>query len=180
MFNLLELRKKPEGITFEETLDLKENLLSRNSDILDIKDVVAKGTMTYQDGLYLLTYDLSYLLTLASSRSMMPVELPESYQVSELFIAKDEVSNHLSLVDDELVLIAEEGEVSLAESVSDNIILNIPLQVLTAKERQNDTMPSGQSWSVLTEEQYQKQQEEKKETNNPFSALNGLFDQDSD
>ncbi len=38
------------------------------------------------------------------------------------------------VLDDDLVLPIENGEIDLAESVSDNILLNIPIKVLTAEE----------------------------------------------
>lgn len=50
------------------------------------------------------------------------------------------------------------------------------MQVLSDEECQSDDMPSGQNWSVMTEEQYEALQNEKKKENNPFSALNGLFE----
>ena len=50
------------------------------------------------------------------------------------------------------------------------------MQVLSEEEQNSDTMPSGNSWSVLTEEQYNALQNKKKKENSPFSALNGLFE----
>lgn len=178
MFNLLEVRKRPEGLAFDQKLEVKDELMKRNPEILDLEAVVAKGKLSYEDGLYLLQYDLSYQLTLPSSRSMQPVLLSEAYPVTELFISESDLSDKKDLVDDELVLVVEGDRISLEESVCDHILLNIPLQVLTSEERQNDTMPSGQSWSVLTETQYQQLQDEKKEAENPFSSLRTLFDQD--
>ncbi|MBZ5797879.1 YceD family protein, partial [Burkholderia contaminans] len=73
-------------------------------------------------------------MVLASSRSMEPVELVESYPVTEVFM--EGATNQLDqeVLDDDLVLPIENGELDLAESVSDNILLNIPIKVLTAEE----------------------------------------------
>ena len=50
------------------------------------------------------------------------------------------------------------------------------MQILSKEERNSNVMPSGNDWSVLTEEQYDVLQDEKKKENNPFSTLNGLFE----
>ncbi|MCI5871080.1 DUF177 domain-containing protein [Streptococcus sp.] len=176
MFNLLDVKKKPDGIAFEEQLDLKEELQDRNSEILDLKDILAKGQLIYENGLYLLEYQLSYVLVLPSSRSMKPVELRHSYEVAEVFVSAEELVAKQDLVDEDLVLVLDGTTLSLSESVADNIILNIPLKVLTAQEETNDEMPSGQSWSVLTESQYKDLQEEKKAESSPFASLSKLFD----
>ena len=176
IFNLLDVKKKPEGIAFEEQLDLKEELQDRNSEILDLKDILAKGQLIYENGLYLLEYQLSYVLVLPSSRSMKPVELRHSYEVVEVFVSAEELLAKQDLVDEDLVLVLDGTTLSLSESVADNIILNIPLKVLTAQEETNDEMPSGQSWSVLTESQYKDLQEEKKAESSPFASLSKLFD----
>lgn len=80
------------------------------------------------------------------------------------------------LVRENLVLVLEEDYIDLEESAIDNILLTIPMQVLSEEEQNSDTMPSGNSWSVLTEEQYNALQNKKKKENSPFSALNGLFE----
>lgn len=178
MFNTTDLKKNPEGIHFDQSLDISELLLSRNPEILSVKDVTVKGLVNYDDGLFLLNYDLNYKLTLPSSRSMEPVELEQGYFVSEVFIEPQEVDNKKELVEDELVLVLEGTEIDLAESVVDNILLNIPLKVLTDQESQSDAMPSGHDWTVMTESQYQALQEEKQAANSPFAALDGLFDED--
>ena len=57
------------------------------------------------------------------------------------------------------------------------ILLNIPLRVLTKEEEQEQSLPSGQNWSLLSEEQYQNLQKGKKEKSSHFAALEGLFDE---
>lgn len=177
MFNLIDLKKQVDGLAFEQKLDIKETLLARDSSILDIANVKARGHISYDAGLYLLNYQLEYTITLPSSRSMKPVILTESLPVSEVFIEESDAKEKAELVEEDLVLIIEGETISLEESVVDNILLNIPLRVLTAEEEKEDQMPSGNDWAVLTEEQYQALQEEKAAANNPFASLNGLFDE---
>ena len=132
--NIQEIRKQPEGLHFEQALDLAADLRIRNQEIIDVKDILAVGKVQYEDLMYFLDYQLSYTIVLASSRSMEPVELEESYPVTEVFM--EGATNQLDqeVLDDDLVLPIENGEIDLAESVADNILLNIPIKVLTAEE----------------------------------------------
>ena len=62
-----------------------KGIAKAQSEILDLKNVTATGRVAYDTGLYVLDYQLAYTIVLASSRSMEPVELQESYPVTEVF-----------------------------------------------------------------------------------------------
>lgn len=175
---LIDIRKSLDGLQFDKVLDVKDQLLARDETIIDLQNVMAKGLVTFDDGLYLLNYQLSYELTLPSSRSMEPVVLSEKHEVSEIFIAVADAPSKADLVEENLVLLLEEDYIDLSESVVDNILLNIPLKVLTDEEQKAEVMPEGSNWTVLTEEQYQAMKEEEKQDNSPFASLSGLFDED--
>ena len=168
-----EIRKNPEGLAFNQELLLLEELQGRNSEILDVKDIKATGRVAYDSGLYVLDYQLTYTIVLASSRSMEPVEINESYPVTEVF-AENVESDAL---EEDLILPIEGGKIDLSESVADNILLNIPLKVLTPEEEAGQGFINGNDWQILSEEEYQAAQAVKKEENSPFAGLNGLFDE---
>ena len=176
--NIQEIRKLPEGLYFEQNLDLAADLRKRNQEILDVKNIQVTGKVQYEDRMFFLDYLLSYTIVLASSRSMEPVELEESYPVNEIFM--EGATNQLDqeILDEDLVLPIENGEIDLAESVSDNILLNIPIKVLTAEEEAGQGFVSGNDWQIMSEEEYQAQQAVKKEESSPFAGLQGLFDGD--
>lgn len=176
-FNIQEIRKNPEGMTFETSLDLVAELQERNREILDVKDIQASGKVQYENHLYFLDYQLSYTIILASSRSMEPVELQESYPVTEVFMEGATNAVDQEALDEDLILPIEDGEIALAESVADNILLNIPIKVLTPEEEAGQGFVSGNDWQILTEEDYAAAQAAKKEENNPFAGLQGLFDE---
>ena len=113
---------------------LKE-LQKRNPEILDLKNVTATGRVAYDTGLYVLDYQLTYTIVLASSRSMEPVELQESYPVTEVFAEDVQSDADIEALEEDLILPIEGGKIDLSESVADNILLNIPLKVLTQKKR---------------------------------------------
>lgn len=175
-FNVNEIKKNTDGITFSEVIDIKNELIERNPEIQDIKNITAKGQVKYENDIYFLEYVLNYDIILLSSRSMEDVELKQELDVLELF--KDDVKNDISDLefDEELFLPIEENSINLSESVIDNILMNIPLRVLTDQEQKSDVMPKGDNWTVLTESQYEEIKEEKKAEENPFAALSGLFD----
>jgi len=107
---------------------------------------------------------------------MEPVELKESYLVNEIFMEEGQAASQ-ELIDQDLVLPIENGEINIAESVADNILMNIPLKILTAEEEAGQGFLSGQDWQVMTEEEFAAAQEAQKEKNNPFAGLQGLFDE---
>lgn len=172
-----EIRKNPEGLAFDQELLLLEELQGRNSEILDVKDIKATGRVAYDSGLYVLDYQLTYTIVLASSRSMEPVELQESYPVTEVFAEDAQSEADIEALEEDLILPIEEGKIDLSESVADNILLNIPLKVLTLEEEKGQGFLTGHDWQILSEEEYQAAQAVKKEENSPFAGLNGLFDE---
>lgn len=173
-----EIRKNPEGLAFNQELDLLKDLQKRNPEILDLKNVTATGGVAYDTGLYVLDYQLSYTIVLASSRSMEPVELQESYPVTEVFAEDVQSEADIEALEEDLILPIEGGKIDLSESVADNILLNIPLKVLTPEEEAGQGFIEGNDWKILSEEEYQAAQVIKKEENSPFAGLNGLFDEE--
>ena len=173
-----EIRKNPEGLAFDQELDLLKELQKRNPEILDLKNVTATGRVAYDTGLYVLDYQLSYTIVLASSRSMEPVELQESYPVTEVFAEDVQSDVDIEALEEDLILPIEGGKIDLSESVADNILLNIPLKVLTPEEEAGQGFIEGNDWKILSEEEYQAAQAIKKEENSPFAGLNGLFDEE--
>ncbi len=173
-----EIRKNPEGLAFNQELDLLKDLQKRNPEILDLKNVTATGGVAYDTGLYVLDYQLSYTIVLASSRSMEPVEIQESYPVTEVFAEDVQSEADIEALEEDLILPIEGGKIDLSESVADNILLNIPLKVLTPEEEAGEGFIEGNDWKILSEEEYQAAQAIKKEENSPFAGLNGLFDEE--
>ncbi|MGT2715587.1 YceD family protein [Streptococcus respiraculi] len=178
MFHIQDIQKKSDGITFDETLELASELMARNADILAVSPIQVAGRVSFEAGFFLLNYQMTYDITLASSRSMEPVVLSESLPVHEIFVADEQALKDQDMVEEELVLIVENDVIVLAESVADNILLNIPLKVLTPEEVAGQDLPSGKDWTLMTEEDYAVVAQEKKEANSPFAQLQGLFEEE--
>ncbi len=177
-FHIYDIQKNPEGIAFEQLLDLKDELTERNPEILDVTSIQAVGKVRFEAGLYFLEYQLSYNLTMASSRSLKPVQWSESYPVMELFATDEDSLKDQELLEADMALGIEGETIVLDESVADNILLNLPVKVLTPEEEAGDDLPSGENWTVMTEEDFEAASQKKKEENSPFAQLQGLFDEE--
>ncbi|HFI0301426.1 TPA: DUF177 domain-containing protein [Streptococcus suis] len=178
MFHIYDIQKNPDGISFDKTLDLQEELQARNGEVLGLSPVQVSGNVRFESGFFFLDYQMTYDITLASSRSLKPVVLHESQEVNELFVANEAVLKEQDLIDEDMVLVVENDQIVLDESVADNILLAIPIKVLSPDEEAEKDLPSGQSWTLMTEETFQQQAQEKKEANSPFAQLQGLFEED--
>lgn len=178
-WSLQELNKK-KSVEFEDKLDLTQELTSREPEILDVSEVAIRGRVDADNGIYSLNFTADYSLTMPSSRSLTPVLVPLQIVVSEIFTTQAYFEAHQADLDADMIFILEKDVIDLDESVADNILLEIPLRVLTAAEKASDDLPSGASWQVLSEEDYAKLQAQSDETvtekQSPFSALDGLFE----
>ena len=179
-WSLLELRKYQDmPLTFEETLDLKDELMARDNQIIDLAPVVVKGMVTVSKTDYLLHYTVDTVITFPSTRSLEPVELPMQFTVNELFMTPEQYQQRDDLVPEEEILILETQTLDLDDSVADNILLEIPMQVLTEEEKHSTDLPSGNDWVVLSEEEYQQQESEEQVTIDPrLAKLSSLFEEE--
>jgi len=155
-FSLAELRKHSgTPLVFEETLAVEKNLLLRASEILEISPVKVQGALAAQRAEYLLNYKIEFVITLPSTRSLTPVKLPMKLEISEIFMTTEQIEKNSDFVDETEVLLIEEDEnIDLQKSIEDNILLNIPSQVLSEEEEADDIYPSGDDWEVMSEEEY--------------------------
>ena len=72
------------------------------------------------------SYQLSYDITLPSSRSLEPVTLSFNCLISETLYKRQMLLFQKELVEENLILILDGDTINLDESILDNILLNIP------------------------------------------------------
>ncbi|OJG67340.1 hypothetical protein RV09_GL002556 [Enterococcus moraviensis] len=182
-WSLLELNKyKDKPCDFSETLDLKASLMKRDNLILDVSPVKATGILTVGKEEYLLHYRIDVIVTVPSSRSLTPVPLTLAIDVDEVFMTPEQYQQRDERLADEEIILLEKPTIDLDESVEDNILLSIPIQVLSEDEQTSQEMPKGDDWEVLSEEDYlMKRQEEAQQTTDPrLAKLSELFSETSD
>ncbi len=101
------------------------------------------------------------------------------FSVDEQFMTPEQFQRRDETIVEEEVLI--EGQtISLDESVADNLLLAIPLQVLTEEEKQGSAMPSGNDWAVLSEEDFANQKKRKLNKLTRLAKLSELFNESDD
>lgn len=182
-WSLLELNKyKDKPCEFSETLDLKESLIQRDDLILDVSPVKVTGILTVGKDEYLIHYKIDVIVTVPSSRSLTPVPLALTIDVDEVFMTSEQYQRKDERLPEEEIILLEKPTIDLDESVEDNILLSIPLQVLSEEEQDSQDMPKGDDWEVLSEETYlQKRQEEAQQITDPrLAKLSELFSEISD
>jgi uncharacterized protein len=181
-WSLLELKKYQETpLMFDETLNLKNQLIKRDEQIIDLTPVKVTGMMSVGKEEYLLHYRVETTITLPSTRSLTPVVLPMNFEVDELFMTPEQFQQKDEMIPDEEILIIDSQTISLDDSVADNLLLAIPMQVLTEEEKNSTEMPSGNDWVVLSEEDYANQKEAQAQQVDPrLAKLSELFNETED
>ncbi|MCF6160598.1 MAG: YceD family protein [Furfurilactobacillus sp.] len=180
-WSLKELEKyRNEPLWIDETLDVKVKMLDRFADqVIDIDPVKVVGTVMVDRDDVLLDVKVSGKVIVPSSRSLAPVDFPFDFDMNEIYITEE--SHFDRYEENETVLLLETQTVDLDEGVIDNIIAQIPMQILTESERNGQDMPTGNGWEVISEDDYTAEQEENQPIDPRLAKLKGLFpDQDQD
>ncbi|WGN89281.1 YceD family protein [Ligilactobacillus faecis] len=176
-WSLNELRQTvDEPLRFKEVLDLKADLMKRRPDILDVSDVLVEGLFSV-DELGVLGYlKIKTTVVLPSTRSLEPATIALDFDLTEHYVSFHE--RDLSRFEDtDVVIILENDILDLKSVVEDNILLQIPMQVLTEAERKADaSLPTGSDWSVISEGQLKKLQKDKDGIDPRFAKLKDFFE----
>lgn len=154
---------RDEPLYFTETVDLEKSLMERDKQILAVSEITADGYLVYDNRAVMANFTIDLTITLPSSRSLEPVEVPLNITISEVYV-EDETAYEMSKDVEEVVIPLEGTEVDLVPAVEDAILLNLPIQVLTKEEAETGKMPVGDDWVVMSEDDYRQQKEQEKET----------------
>ncbi|WP_338213977.1 YceD family protein [Companilactobacillus muriivasis] len=167
-------RYKDKPFEFEEKLDLTVELKKRSEDVLDAEPVEVKGQLFNDNGLVISDVKVKTTLKVPSTRSLLPVELPLDIRINEAYNVDNVATEDLEDYNVVIPVDEEDPTVNVYESVIDNILLSIPQKVLTKKEAEENIMPSGKNWEVISEDDFKKQKEEE-HVNPEFAKLKDLF-----
>lgn len=176
-----ELRRyKEEALNFSETIDVNDALTARDNEVLAVTPVTVEGILSVGKNEYILHYRLKTIVTVPSARSLEPVDLPLDVSVDEVFMTREQWSS-MEEERDEEILVLDNDTIDLTNSIEDNILLAIPLQVFTEEELKSSDMPKGNDWEVISEEAYLQKKEESAETIDPrLAKLSELFNESED
>ncbi|WP_334328382.1 YceD family protein [Companilactobacillus sp. HBUAS59699] len=175
-WDVQDVRKyKDKPFAFNENLDLEKELQGRSEDIITAGTAKVDGQLFNDNGLVISDVKVEISVTLPSTRSLDPVELPMKFRINEAYNIDNIDTEEL---DENTVIIPIDDDnptIDVYKSIIDNILLNIPSQILTEDEANGKNMPSGKNWEVISEDDYQKQKEDDKQVNPEFAKLKNLF-----
>ncbi|MFD1466344.1 YceD family protein [Lapidilactobacillus mulanensis] len=171
------LRLQHETLHLDEQADLFDSLKKRLPDLISSTSLHVVGTLR-NDGLgWVSDLKVTGTITLPSTRSLAPVELPVDLNIEELYVLPADLPSQDELEEmDQTVITIEDDLLNLEVAIEDHIILMIPTQIFSEDEIANQTMPAGEGWTVISEDQFAKVAEENAEQPNPeFAKLKDLF-----
>lgn len=177
-YNKNQLQKyRQNALTFDEKLNLEENAKKRfPTTVLALSLVQVKGYIRYYDNEDLsLHAEITGKITVPSSRSLLPVVRDINLIIDERYIEDEQRLKDFD--ETEAVFVLENDTLDVDEAILDNIIAELPLQILTTAEIADDKLPSGKDWHVVSEETFEN---EKKDDNNSnfdprFAKLDDFF-----
>ncbi|QEA30718.1 YceD family protein [Secundilactobacillus malefermentans] len=142
---------RDEPLQFNETTDVKEDLLNRKPmQVLDVSPVLVKGIVSVEKGHALVYAHVLTKLTVPSTRSLTPVELKLDFSFTEFYVAD---AGALKQFDEsDVVIVVKNDSIDFDKAVADNILLQIPMQVLSSDEKATEELPEGTDWEVIREE----------------------------
>ncbi len=164
---LAELNKfRNSQLNFTESLDLTESLQKREPSILDLDKVLVEGFIQVDSQAYIAHFTVNTVITLPSSRSLEPVQIPLSLTIVEEYMTPAQLNALVDVNDEDkqLIMPLEKDLIDLTEAVEDYILLNLPMQVLTESEKSTNDLPKGDFWQVLSEEDLKTKEVNESET----------------
>lgn len=174
--NFTQIKNSKEPLTHIDCkVEMRKQFLERSQKLLyEIKNVVLKGVVFYNQPYVTGDFHVLADLVVPSSRSLKPVDLREDFNFSENYT--DQNVHKEEIAESELPLVKVQNEtIDLQTAVEDNILLHIPTTILTKKEKEQKVYPSGQGWSVISETEFNKQK--KQRVNPAFAKLKSLLDE---
>lgn len=179
-FKELEDYSSSNPLQINELIDLKDTLRTRFPDeILDASQIQLTGTAFTNKGDVILDLRVNGTVTVPSTRSLEPVELPLDFMIDEIYVLTQAAEECYD--ETEAVFIVENGVIDVNNTVAENIVLQIPMSVLSSDEAAGKNMPKGNDWEVLSAEEFEQRKEDNKKVDPRLAKLSELFnDEDND
>ena len=140
------------NVEFDEAPEISEEYFRNNSRINSVKDVrvQGRGFLDEENDCFRASLAITGTMLVPDAVSGEEIEYPFETESEEVYAFGPSVEDG--------VRTAEGDVVDLLEAVIDDIVLEVPMQYsITAPE----DYPSGDGWRVITEEEYQRSQEER-------------------
>ncbi|GAA3626745.1 YceD family protein [Lactobacillus hamsteri] len=160
----------------DRDVEVRPEFLERGKDLLyKVKNIHVSGDFFYDEPYVTGNFKVTADLEVPSSRSLKPVDYHEEFTFTENYSLENPTKDEIDENPDPIVKV-EDDLIDLQTAVEDNILLNIPVTILTEDEKKNDIYPEGKGWEVVSEKSFE---EGKKNQINPaFAKLKVLLDND--
>ncbi|MGX7051622.1 YceD family protein [Leuconostoc palmae] len=157
---LQKFRQKP--LEFNEVLSLEHDARERfPQTVIRLSPLQVIGNIQYDNDDLLLNASVSGQITVPSSRSLDPVVRDVDLIINERYIEDEKKLDDFE--ETEAVFLLENDTLNVDEAILDNIIAELPLQILTPTEEQSDTLPSGNDWHVVSQINFENEKKDRNE-----------------
>ncbi len=162
-------------IHLEQEVEMRPEFLQRSQKLLyEVKSASLIGDLFYNEPYVTGDFHLKTEIVVPSSRSLAPVNLQQDFHFSENY-TEDELPKEKLDESDIPIVKVEDDLIDLQTAIEDNLLLHIPITILTPEEQENDVYPHGEGWSVISESEYDEQK--KNQVNPAFAKLKILLDE---
>lgn len=172
--NFAQIKNSKEPLTHIECeVQPEKEFLKRSQNLVyQVKNIKLSGAVFYNQPYVTGDFHVVAQLVVPSSRSLEPVDFQEDFHFSENYTDTDVAKEESA--ESEIPIVKVENEIiDLQKAIEDNILLHIPTTILTKKEEQENLYPRGKGWSVISEDDFVKEQKE--QVNPAFAKLKDLF-----
>lgn len=176
--NFSQVKNSKEPITsVKQEVQVRSEFLERSKNLVyEVKNVIVTGQLFYNSPYVTGDFRVKTKLVVPSSRSLAPVDFKQDFHFSENY-TEDNVSKE-KLDESEIPIVkVDDDKIDLQTAIEDNILLNIPITILTPEEEKEDIYPEGEGWSVISEETFDKSKQDR--VNPAFAKLKTLFDENN-
>lgn len=180
-WTIQEIKAYPEDVMpINGTIDVASAIHQRNdTDVVDVKQVTVSGYLTAVDQEVVVHGTILADLVLASTRTMNPVDVTLEIPLKERYVDPIYANQNVDEYE-ETTIPLEDDVVDLEQAVADLVVLNLPQRVIGPDE-DDDHLPVGNDWEVITEDDYLARFESEEEIVDPrLAKLQQLLDNEEE
>jgi uncharacterized protein len=150
-WSIIQLQKfRGKSLELNEDVDLTEELKHQDPQIRDATPIHVTGTASITSEKVTFQLHLTGKLVLPCARTLIDVDFPIDTKTTEIFFLKP--SDLLEGMEDDEIHTPVGDVVDLDPIIKEIVLLEIPMQVFS-EQADDDHLPSGNDWEVLTEDQ---------------------------
>ncbi|WP_064093813.1 YceD family protein [Rossellomorea aquimaris] len=174
-WSIIQLQKfRDKGLSIDETVNLDE-LKEIDPQIIEVSPIRVSGKADIGSKRVTFHLHIEGKMVLPCSRTLVEVDLPIDINTIETFLLEQ---TEYDQYETEEVHHIQGDVIDLKPAIKELLLLEIPMQVISNEAREQDEMPSGKNWEVMTEEQaYQVEEEEQKKVDPRLADLAKLLDE---